>query len=777
MVHSSSSAETVTSLQICQTKGAVHVTGVPLITAAPHRVHTAPLFAIGDHAPLADALAPPVTNPNRQRQPVHFSGTHHHPVRCASAATSMTSLTVKQLNYGTNQLPPTALATSMVTSSTRVATHCAGIFSGQQVVTAARTNMNARDVATKGMEQTSAPALSTLAARLHAKARTPYIANAWQTFLSASNLTHIYPLISESLLNGFDVHAPHISRSFTPPNHPSTSKHPDAFRDIINKEFAKGRYIGPFTLLELEDSIGPVQSSPLSIIPKPGRPGKYCLIQNLSFPHAASHGKPHSINSQVDPANFPCSWGTFNTICSLIASLPPGCQGATRDVAEAYRTIPLKPSQWPSLVVKINDSPPLFAIDTALCFGYGPSAGVYGELRDAGLDIMRAAGIGPIVAWVDDHLFIRLPAKEIPGYNVFRSSLARHIQENGGSLIEKGRIWFRGQSLADGNHEEFAEDCHFPIRQLSSTPDPSSPAYSFEHINTISDQLGIPWELSKDTNFSAYPVFLGFEWDLVHKTVKLTEAKSLKYANAIHVWLQTETHTLSEVEKLHGKLTHASLVIPEGSAYITSLQSMLGLFSDRPFMPRTQPRGTVSELNWWLNALDSPCPIPIPHFPQASDHNAFSDASSGFGIAIIIGSKWRAWRLKPGWDKDNRDIGWAESIGFEFLVTTLLILDSTSLPLSVYGDNQGVIDAWRKGRSKNKPTNATFRRIFARLRSPPRRVFAQYVPSEQNPADGPSRGFYPTAHANLPHIAIPAEISHLVYDYDDPACTSFRFKH
>ena len=101
------------------------------------------------------------------------------------------------------------------------------------------------------MEQTSALTLNTLVARLHDKAHTPYIANAWQTFLSASDLTHMYPLISESLLNGFDVHAPHISCSFTPPNHPSTSKHPDTFRDIINKEFAKGRYIGPFTLLEL----------------------------------------------------------------------------------------------------------------------------------------------------------------------------------------------------------------------------------------------------------------------------------------------------------------------------------------------------------------------------------------------------------------------------------------------------------------------------------------------------------------------------------------------
>ena len=29
-----------------------------------------------------------------------------------------------------------------------------------------------------------------------------------------------------------------------------------------------------------------------------------------------------------------------------------------------------------------------FAVDTALCFGYGPSAGTYGSLHDASLDIL-----------------------------------------------------------------------------------------------------------------------------------------------------------------------------------------------------------------------------------------------------------------------------------------------------------------------------------------------------------------------------------------------------
>ena len=70
------------------------------------------------------------------------------------------SPTAKQQNYGTNQPLPTALVTSMVILSTRVATHCVGTFSGQRVVTAARTNTNAQDVVTKGMEQTSALALS-----------------------------------------------------------------------------------------------------------------------------------------------------------------------------------------------------------------------------------------------------------------------------------------------------------------------------------------------------------------------------------------------------------------------------------------------------------------------------------------------------------------------------------------------------------------------------------------------------------------------------------------
>ena len=96
----------------------------------------------------------------------------------------------------------------------------------------------------------------------------------------------------------------------------------------------------------------------MTIIPKPGKPGRYHLIQNLSYPNVASHHGVSSVNSQVDSNLFPCTWGTFSTICTLIYSLLLGSQGATQDVAEAYRTVPLHPSQWPALVARISENPP-----------------------------------------------------------------------------------------------------------------------------------------------------------------------------------------------------------------------------------------------------------------------------------------------------------------------------------------------------------------------------------------------------------------------------------
>jgi hypothetical protein len=64
-------------------------------------------------------------------------------------------------------------------------------------------------------------------------------------------------------------------------------------------------------------------------------------------------------------------------------------------MAEAYHIVPLHPSQLPGLVVRTGDDE--FAIDMSFCFGFSASAGAHGEATDAGADIFRSQGIGPIL--------------------------------------------------------------------------------------------------------------------------------------------------------------------------------------------------------------------------------------------------------------------------------------------------------------------------------------------------------------------------------------------
>ena len=52
--------------------------------------------------------------------------------------------------------------------------------------------------------------------------------------------------------------------------------------------------------------------------------------------------------------------------------------------------------------------------------------------------------------------------------------------------------------------------------------------------------------------------------DLPTCIVSLSKEKKTKYRATIEGWLLKSIHTLEEVQKLYGKLLHASLIIPAG---------------------------------------------------------------------------------------------------------------------------------------------------------------------------------------------------------------------
>ena len=148
------------------------------------------------------------------------------------------------------------------------------------------------------------------------------------------------------------------------------------------------------------------------------------------------------------------------------------------------------------------------------------------------------------------------------------------------------------------------------------------------------------------------------------------------------------------------------------------------------------------------------------------DCDAYSDESSGFGISIMIGDRWCAWRLLPGWKSDGHNIGWAKAVGFELLTLFVLSSSSDGAHFKVYGDNKGVVEGWWKGRSRNKQTNVVFKRIHNALEAQHCTIHTRYVTSKQNPADEPSRGVYPPIMCLLPSLPIPSELHDLITDFD-----------
>ena len=200
------------------------------------------------------------------------------------------------------------------------------------------------------------------------------------------------------------------------------------------------------------------------------------------------------------------------------------------------------------------------------------------------------------------------------------------------------------------------------------------------------------------------------------------EEKKKKYIDVIREWMLWETHTLYKVQKLYGKLLHMCHIVPCGQAYLTKLEAMLWLCNNHSFKSYSHPKGLQDDTDWWIDILSQPViSRPIPGPVPLYNAGAFSDASSSIRIGIIISSHWRAWRLVLGWNTLNgiKDIGWAEAIGFELLMRSLINLSSGSeaLHFLVNGDNIGVVEGWWNGRSQNEAVNTVFRRIHTLLES------------------------------------------------------------
>lgn len=302
-------------------------------------------------------------------------------------------------------------------------------------------------------------------------------------------------------------------------------------------------------------------------------------------------------------------------------------------------------------MVRISNTPARFALNTCNSFGCTTAGGLFGFFGDALTDLLCARGIGPILKWVDDFIFFRIPTETLLAYNQLRAENHRVVAKNGGILHSGGRLWCKGRPSPKVGTEHFTEDLAFPLRYLQQHEnDNISYPYDFVDINSVTTPLGIPWKASKDVHFSSTVPFIGFAWDLVGKRVLLPEAKKIKYLQAITEWRSKVIYTLDDVQKLYGKLLYACLIVLCGRAYLTGLEKMMGVLQPHPFTPRHPPKAIAEDLIWWFNTLSRPSlSREIPRGRPIMDVRGFVDASSSVGISVVISDKWRAWCLLPNW--------------------------------------------------------------------------------------------------------------------------------
>ena len=142
--------------------------------------------------------------------------------------------------------------------------------------------------------------------------------------------------------------------------------------------------------------------------------------------------------------------------------------------------------------------------------------------------------------------------------------------------------------------------------------------------------------------------------------------------------------------------------------------------------------------------------------PPVSLIKFWVDASSSWGISIVFNGEWSAWKFSPGWNKDRRNIGWAEIFAIELGLLFSIHKGFSDSHFLIKSDNQGVIHAIEGGKSRSPLQNSVLQCITTLLSQQRLWISSLYVPSLDNLADPPSRGLPAIGRLKAPPFLLPS---------------------
>jgi hypothetical protein len=278
----------------------------------------------------------------------------------------------------------------------------------------------------------------------------------------------------------------------------------------------------------------------------------------------------------------------------------------------------------------------------------------------------------------------------------------------------------------------------------------------FDDIIRMFRTLGWPLSMEKLRDFDHVVRYIGFDWNFDLKTVALPEEKRLKFKARVESWIANGSSSgvsAIDSERLLGSLNHVSCIHEVGRSFLLSLQCFLASFqSQNRFITRLPSREAVSDMRTWLGLLSIPNAFRTLHSRATVYLDIWVSASTDFGIGLVVGNKWRAWKLKDGWTSGRRGIGWAESAGLELVAHEVASRGIRNAKVVVFVGNRGLIGQYSHGHGRNSDTNLCIRRSTEIMMQHSFDILPEYVHSADNCADNPSHGRFLSNELRLPNI-------------------------
>ena len=353
-----------------------------------------------------------------------------------------------------------------------------------------------------------------------------------------------------------------------PANMPSAEEHPEVVSEYIGQEVAQGR------LVELEASTAKaldVHTSPLGVIPKKSKPNKWRLILDLSSPSG------HSVNEGIAKELASLSYVSVDEVVLRVLLLGRGAFMAKMDIKQAYRNIPVHPTDRYLLGMKWEERT---FVDTTLPFGLRSAPMIFSAVADALAWMMQQRGVSWLAHSVDDFITVGAP----------------------------------GTSECESNSDLMHRVC---------------------------GEVAMPVEPEKDEGPASTISFLGLELDSMAMEVRLPQEKLRKLKTVRGTWRGRKACRKRDILSLIGSLTHACRAVRPGRCYVRRLIDLSTTAKKLDQFVRLNREAKADIEWWFSFVSSwNGTAMMLADLASNPSITLTSDASGNWGCGAYVGSHW-----------------------------------------------------------------------------------------------------------------------------------------